>query len=602
MMKKLLLALALLWPLHAGAQTYPNHSTIIGAGPGVKSFKTAGPCLNGQALIWSGVSADPACGTPSAGSIIVGTSVITGGTPGDVLIVGSGPVLQQAGVTGTLGSVVQSAAPTIDSPTITTAFTATGLVTNADLVNTATTVNGTSCTLGSTCTATAAAGTLTGATLAAGVTASSLTSFGNAPTVANAVLSGTPTGAGSSIVVNGVTCSLAGSCTVNPPGGASTTVNGQTCTLGGTCTVTVDAGTLTGTTLAAGVVTSSLTSVGTIASGLWQGTSIALAHGGTNANLTASNGGIVYSTASALAILAGTATPAQCLQSQANSAPIWASCSGAAAVSSVADDGNGTLVISPTTGAVVAALNLGNANTWTAIQTFTNSDVKLLGSSTGKTTFTSANAGASNYTATWPANTGTIAELNLAQTWTANQSFNDGTLLLNGSGNGNSTIKAPATGGGVATLQAGNGTLFYPLSNATLVTTGAGNPTGTTSASGIMAGIGSTCTITPATTGRVRFTITGYMTNTTSSHVTRAYLYYGTGTAPTNGASPTGTVLGNAVQASINVANYQTPFVLIVDQTGLSPGTAYWFDADVVSVSGSGTAAIASLNCSAQES
>ncbi len=57
---------------------------------------------------------------------------------------------------------------------------------------------------------------------------------------------------------------------------------------------------------------------------------------------------------------------------------------------------------------------LGDAQTWTALQKFTNSDLAIMGSSTGYTTFTSANAGASNYAATLPANTGTIGELNLA--------------------------------------------------------------------------------------------------------------------------------------------------------------------------------------------
>lgn len=71
----------------------------------------------------------------------------------------------------------------------------------------------------------------------------------------------------------------------------------------------------------------------------------------------------------------------------------------------------------------VAAFMAGLANSWTAAQTFTNSDIKLLGSSTGATTFTSANAGATNYTLTLPANTGTLAELNLAQTWSAVQTF-----------------------------------------------------------------------------------------------------------------------------------------------------------------------------------
>lgn len=48
-----------------------------------------------------------------------------------------------------------------------------------------------------------------------------------------------------------------------------------------------------------------------------------LANGGTNANLTASNGGIVYSTASGLAILAGTATAGQVPRSGSSAAPSW---------------------------------------------------------------------------------------------------------------------------------------------------------------------------------------------------------------------------------------------------------------------------------------
>ena len=54
----------------------------------------------------------------------------------------------------------------------------------------------------------------------------------------------------------------------------------------------------------------------------WTG-QLNLARGGTNANLTASNGGIFYSTASSGAILAGTATARQMLQSGATAAPAW---------------------------------------------------------------------------------------------------------------------------------------------------------------------------------------------------------------------------------------------------------------------------------------
>ena len=58
----------------------------------------------------------------------------------------------------------------------------------------------------------------------------------------------------------------------------------------------------------------------------WTG-QLALTRGGTNASLTASNGGVVYSNASALAILAGTATANLPLLSGSNTTPSWASIS-----------------------------------------------------------------------------------------------------------------------------------------------------------------------------------------------------------------------------------------------------------------------------------
>lgn len=272
-------------------------------------------------------------------------------------------------------------------------------------------------------------------------------------------------------------------------------------------------------------VQGNITSTGTIATGVWNGTSIDLAHGGTNANLTASVGGIFYSTASAGAILSGTATAALPLLSGASAAPTWAtvsypasatsggvayfssntamassaaltanavvlgggagaapattanatmsagqltlgqtgsvagkivlsgSTSGTGTIQTPAAAGTGTLfqipdtngsngqvlttdgtgvltwtsvagtgtvtsitcastlactATNPITSSGTIALNLSSANTWAAVQTFTNSDIKLLGSSTGATTFTSANAGASNFTLTFPAITSTV--------------------------------------------------------------------------------------------------------------------------------------------------------------------------------------------------
>jgi len=66
----------------------------------------------------------------------------------------------------------------------------------------------------------------------------------------------------------------------------------------------------------------SLTTLGTITTGTWNGSIIGLPYGGTNANLTAVAGGVVYSTASAMAITAA-GTTGQFLTSNGSGAPSW---------------------------------------------------------------------------------------------------------------------------------------------------------------------------------------------------------------------------------------------------------------------------------------
>ena len=68
---------------------------------------------------------------------------------------------------------------------------------------------------------------------------------------------------------------------------------------------------------------SSITTLGTIGTGVWNGSVIPLAYGGTNANLTADNGGMFYSTGAAGAILASTATAGKALVSGASTTPSW---------------------------------------------------------------------------------------------------------------------------------------------------------------------------------------------------------------------------------------------------------------------------------------
>ncbi len=71
----------------------------------------------------------------------------------------------------------------------------------------------------------------------------------------------------------------------------------------------------------AGSPTTALVNAASITAG-WAG-QLGLTRGGTAASLTASNGGIVYSNATNLAILNGTATAGQMLQSGASTTPAW---------------------------------------------------------------------------------------------------------------------------------------------------------------------------------------------------------------------------------------------------------------------------------------
>ncbi len=88
-------------------------------------------------------------------------------------------------------------------------------------------------------------------------------------------------------------------------------------------------GTVTSITAGSNLTGGTITTSGTIAlsstlSGVtWNGQSIGLGYGGTGTALTASNGGIVYSTGSAMAILSGTASAYSLLLSGASSAPSW---------------------------------------------------------------------------------------------------------------------------------------------------------------------------------------------------------------------------------------------------------------------------------------
>ena len=84
--------------------------------------------------------------------------------------------------------------------------------------------------------------------------------------------------------------------------------------------------------------------------------------------------------------------------------------------------GGGRTHTFPPTGGTVAQLNL--AQTWTAIQTFEDGNIKIGDAGASNTLLLKASGMTADKIATFPNNTGTVAELNLAQTWTADQTIN----------------------------------------------------------------------------------------------------------------------------------------------------------------------------------
>src|SRR6516164_1151209 len=144
---------------------------------------------------------------------------------------------------------------------------------------------------------------------------------------------------------------------------------------------------------------------------------------------------------------------------------------------------DGTLTFTGTS-AVVGSLALGHANTWTAVQSFTNGDLSLLGATSGNTLLEATAAAGAGTIATFPANTGIVAELNLAQTFSAVQTFSASNGIV---------YSGAAIGTQVACL--GLDASNNIVKNAAACGTGAGGVTSVTNSDG-------TLTISP-TTGAV---------------------------------------------------------------------------------------------------
>lgn len=127
------------------------------------------------------------------------------------------------------------------------------------------------------------------------------------------------------------------------------------------------------------------------------------------------------------------------------------------------------------------------------------------------------------------------------------------------------------------------------------------DPTARASASGVMMGLAGA--ITPSISGNIFVIITGNIAGNNGAAIVTTRLTYGTGSAPANNASPTGTQIGTAAKINFNGLTSPAgvaPFTTSAFISGLAIGTAYWLDEDVTS-SGGFTGVLTSISISAFE-
>ena len=287
-----------------------------------------------------------------------------------------------------------SGAQTFAAPIVTGSFTATGLVTNADLANSSITLGATSVSLGGT---TGVSGTPISTLYLSNVDISSASIITGLPTPTNAsdaatkqyvdnsavglvihpaVVLATTTALPANTYNNGssgVGATLTSTCVSSCP---APTIDGTAATLGERLLIKNEAapannGIYTVTTVGTGSTQYVLTratdantpGIGNVAE-IGYGTYVLVTSGTVNTN----TGWTVTSTVTTI----GT------------SAINWSQFSGGSAISSVSN-ADGTLTISPTSGAVVASLNSAHQNYWTAIQIFSgNPNIEIQTASTGQ--------------------------------------------------------------------------------------------------------------------------------------------------------------------------------------------------------------------------
>ena len=145
----------------------------------------------------------------------------------------------------------------------------------------------------------------------------------------------------------------------------------------------------------------------------------------------------------------------------------------------------------------------------------------------------------------------------------------------------------PSIAGGASTVSdVGNGHNVAPNANTTTQ----------------MGGLGSILALTPKKTGKVRVTVMIFASSSTDGNLLSYLLAYGTGAAPSKNAAATGTP-GSTYQLEAQIGAsgaYKACFAATCVFTGLTVGTAYWFDLQLY-VTNTAEDSFSAYDCSVEE-
>jgi hypothetical protein len=168
-----------------------------------------------------------------------------------------------------------------------------------------------------------------------------------------------------------------------------------------------------------------------------------------------------------------------------------------------------------------------------------------------------------------------------------------------------STATYPSTAGSSGNAMRSNGTNFVSAAPGNSPSTPTA-PTSTTRTTGVKMGLAGS--ITPTTSGKVLIVISGDIDNDTGADGAQVQIRTGTGTAPANGASLTGTTQGalvkivnpNASGVGVTFTPGRQAFTVNAVVSGLTLNAANWIDISLAAITG-GTARVRDVSISAIE-